>query len=90
MSFGYAIQTCLRKYADFEGRASRPESWWFILFMSLLAAGLNAVNLITPNGAIYIGATLAGVWLVAVMLPTIAVAPSLSRSGGCRTLAAQG
>ena len=82
MSFGHAIQTCLRKYADFDGRASRPEFWWFILFMSLIAAGLNAVHLITPNGTIYIGATLAGVWLVAMMLPIIAVAVRRLRDAG--------
>jgi hypothetical protein len=52
MSFGQAIQTCLRKYTDFEGRASRSECWWFILFISLIAAGLNAVNLVTPDGVI--------------------------------------
>lgn len=27
-----AIKTCFRKYAVFEGRASRPEYWYFMLF----------------------------------------------------------
>ncbi len=31
MSFPEAIKTCLRKYAVFEGRASRSEFWWFAL-----------------------------------------------------------
>ena len=26
-----AVRTCLRKYADFTGRAARPEFWWFAL-----------------------------------------------------------
>lgn len=31
MDFGLAIKTCFSKYADFTGRASRPEYWWFFL-----------------------------------------------------------
>jgi uncharacterized membrane protein YhaH (DUF805 family) len=26
-----AIMTCLRKYADFNGRAGKAEFWWFVL-----------------------------------------------------------
>ena len=32
MNFVQAVQVCLRKYVDFEGRAARPEFWWFALF----------------------------------------------------------
>ena len=31
-----AIKTCLAKSVQFEGRASRTEFWWFILFIALL------------------------------------------------------
>ena len=31
MSFAESITTCLRKYIDFSGRASRSEYWWFTL-----------------------------------------------------------
>ena len=42
MTFIESIQTCFRKYADFKGRASRSEYWWFTLFVVLvsIAAGL--------------------------------------------------
>ena len=42
MSFTEAIGTCFRKYVTFSGRASRPEYWWFFLFILLgtLAAGI--------------------------------------------------
>jgi uncharacterized membrane protein YhaH (DUF805 family) len=30
-----AIKTCFAKYADFEGRASRSEYWWFFLAVSI-------------------------------------------------------
>ena len=32
MNFTDAVATCFKKYADFEGRASRTEFWWFVLF----------------------------------------------------------
>lgn len=32
MNFQESVQVCLKKYADFTGRASRPEYWWFVLF----------------------------------------------------------
>ncbi len=31
MNMGQAVVTCLRKYADFTGRARRSEYWWFVL-----------------------------------------------------------
>ena len=37
MTFGKSISTCFSKYADFSGRASRPEYWWFYLFTALLS-----------------------------------------------------
>lgn len=27
-----AVKTCFNKYADFTGRAARPEFWWFFVF----------------------------------------------------------
>lgn len=36
MNFKTAIDQCFRKYAQFTGRASRPELWYFFLFEFLL------------------------------------------------------
>lgn len=33
MNFTEAVRTCLRKYVTFSGRATRPEYWWFFLFI---------------------------------------------------------
>lgn len=33
MTFQDSIRTCFSKYADFSGRASRSEYWWFFLFV---------------------------------------------------------
>jgi uncharacterized membrane protein YhaH (DUF805 family) len=32
MSFGEAIQSVFGNYAEFTGRATRPEFWWWALF----------------------------------------------------------
>lgn len=65
MSFGQSIHTCLSKYADFKGRAGRPEYWWFFLFCLLLGWG---AGLIDRSG------TLAGVINLAFLLPSLAAA----------------
>ena len=44
MNFIQAIKTCLRKYADFNGRARRSEFWWFQLFLILMEIGLTTLD----------------------------------------------
>ena len=58
-TFGQSISICLRKYADFNGRASRPEFWWFQLFFTLLGWGL----LVLDNSAKLYLIFILGVWL---------------------------
>ncbi len=45
MTFQESVQTCLvRNYANFQGRAARPEFWWFMLAIvlaSLIAGFLD-------------------------------------------------
>jgi uncharacterized membrane protein YhaH (DUF805 family) len=43
MSFAESIRTCLTKYVDFKGRASRSEYWWFVLFIFLAYVGIGVV-----------------------------------------------
>jgi len=61
MTFQDSIRVCFTKYADFEGHASRPEFWWFTLFVLLVNA---ALSVIAP--------TLAALFGVAVLLPHLA------------------
>ena len=35
MTFLKSIETCFYKYAEFKGRASRSEYWWFVLFVMI-------------------------------------------------------
>ncbi|MBL8469782.1 zinc-ribbon domain-containing protein [Methyloversatilis discipulorum] len=65
MSFGTAISTCLRKYADFDGRATRAEYWWFYLFFLLVAWGAAIID---GSG------TLSGLLNLLLLLPSLAAA----------------
>lgn len=63
MSFQDAIRVCLQqKYADFSGRARRPEFWWFVLFCFLVSVALSIVH-----------QWLAWAFQLAVLVPSIAV-----------------
>jgi len=44
MTFGESIKTCFSKYADFSGRASRSEYWWWFLFLVLGTIAASIVN----------------------------------------------
>ena len=44
MNFGEAIGTCLRKYFVFEGRASRSEFWYFLLFCLICSFVIGIVT----------------------------------------------
>jgi uncharacterized membrane protein YhaH (DUF805 family) len=82
MSFGEAITTVFRKYAEFTGRATRPEFWWWALFNLLVAAALNFFNVIRIGDNAYLGSLLAGLWGVAVLLPNLAVTVRRLRDSG--------
>ena len=41
MSFGKAVATCFKKYANFKGRARRSEYWWFWLLTYIPSVGFS-------------------------------------------------
>lgn len=71
VTFQEAIRICFVKYADFTGRASRPEFWWFALFMLLLTAAFTAVD-----------ETAGSIFQIAMLLPFLAVGARRLRDGG--------
>jgi len=60
-TFFGAIRVCLTKYADFTGRASRSEFWWFTVFVALVGAALT-----------YLSQNLSNIFLIAMLLPLLA------------------
>ena len=64
----------LKNYANFQGRASRSQFWWFVLFAAIfywVAAIIDGI-LGTP-GCMY-GGIIAGLYSLAILIPSIAVA----------------
>lgn len=73
MSFGDAIQTVFRKYAEFSGRASRAEFWWRTLFNLFVLSALRVLNVVPIGQSACLGSVLAALWSVGVLLPNLAV-----------------
>jgi uncharacterized membrane protein YhaH (DUF805 family) len=64
----------LRNYAKFEGRASRPEYWYFLLMQSLVFCILAVIDGLLGKFSISTGMGLfSGIYAVAVAIPTFAV-----------------
>ncbi len=70
-AFVEAIVHCLRHYSDFEGRAARPEFWWFVLAVTLATAVAQAVG---PWLAVTVGAL--------TLVPLLAVGARRLRDAG--------
>lgn len=60
-TFFGAIRVCLAKYADFNGRATRSEFWWFALFVTLATSAL-----------VYLSESLGSIFLIGMLLPFLA------------------
>ena len=73
MGFIEAVKICLSKYAQFNGRASRPEFWYFFLFFFIyfFVAGF-LLGMVAVSDEVFGLATL--VLLIPVFIPSIAVA----------------
>jgi uncharacterized membrane protein YhaH (DUF805 family) len=60
--FVNSVKTCFQKYADFTGRAARPEFWWFVLFQVVVLFILGMVS-----------QTLSSLASLAMLVPALAV-----------------
>jgi DNA-binding CsgD family transcriptional regulator len=61
MSFFEAIITCFKKFAEFGGKATRPEYWWFALFTTIIGLALATIH-----------EALGGAFLILMLLPLAA------------------
>ena len=68
MSFVDAVKTCFSKYVDFNGRASRSEYWYFVLFNVIVSIVAGTVDQLIGMQAV------AGIASLALLLPGLAVA----------------
>jgi len=73
MNFQSSIKTCFNKFAQFSGRASRSEFWFFVLFETIGYAVAVVIDTMIFNysweedGPIYI------IFQIIIFIPSIAV-----------------
>lgn len=67
MSFTESVRVCLGNYANFNGRAGRPEYWWFFLFYIILAVIASAIDAVVGLGVLGI------IVFLALIVPSLAV-----------------
>jgi uncharacterized membrane protein YhaH (DUF805 family) len=71
MSLGTAITIALRKYSNFTDSSPRSEFWWFNLFLVLVFLGVSTL-----------WAPLGSVWVLAMLVPYLAVGVRRLRDAG--------
>ena len=76
MSFSESVRSVYNNYFKFDGRAARPEFWWFVLFyigVSLIAGVIGAFG--GFRSALYVAASVAiGIFAILTIIPYLAVA----------------
>ena len=77
MDFKKAVRTCLKdKYANFSGRATRSEFWYFILFYYLLCLPFYMLAFLTGLGnsfqLFYLTVGISIIIALLIMVPTYA------------------
>ena len=77
MNFQQSIEKCFKNYANFNGRATRSEYWFFILFGILVSIGTVILDLLFfDNSGTY--SPLNSIAAIALIIPQL--------SAGCRRL----
>ena len=71
MTFTEAVTTCARKYVDFNGRATRSEFWYWMLFVFLAGMILQAID-VWVLAANFGSGILNWLFTLAVVLPNLA------------------
>jgi uncharacterized membrane protein YhaH (DUF805 family) len=76
MSFSEAIKSCLTKYVDFSGVASRSEYWFFALFLFLCYLGAIILSAAANSVVLLV------LFILALILPSLAAQIRRLRDGG--------
>ena len=72
MGFAESVKTCLGRFATFSGRASRPEYWWFALFVALGTVILSILDSVVFGASPESTKVFAPFWQLALFIPLLA------------------
>ena len=86
VGFGEAVSRGFRNYATFSGRATRAESWWWVLFTVLAGLALAAVDTVTGTMGMFGDSGLLGFFFeLGTLVPSLALGArrlhDINRSG---------
>ena len=73
MDIQQSIKTCLKKFATFDGRASRSEYWWFQFFYFLVVFVAVILDAVLVGGNLEAAGALEIVSQLILLLPALAV-----------------
>ena len=74
MTFSQAVTVCFNKFANFNGRATRSEFWWFALFTYLLVGIPGWIAGATDSSVVaWIFGTLSTLFGLVTIIPSLAV-----------------
>lgn len=74
MTIQESVKTCIRKYADFSGRATRAEYWWWVLATVLVGIAVGTIDsFISLLAGSYGYSPLSTIFALVVLLPDLAV-----------------
>ena len=74
MTIQESVKVCLRKYADFSGRATRAEYWWWVLATLIVSFAVAAIDgFVNALAAPYSFSPFSAIFGLAVLLPDLAV-----------------
>ena len=94
MSYFDAVSAGFRNYSDFQGRATRPEFWWFVLFLFLLGLGTAAADMSFGLGSDKMAGPINIIASLATLIPSLSVGArrlhDIGRSGWWQLIALTG
>lgn len=82
LSYAGAIKRVYSKYAEFSGRAGRPEFWWFVVYYCIALAVCGLFTFVDFGGGNNLGSLLASLFTLATLLPGLAVGVRRLRDAG--------
>ncbi len=74
MTIQESVKTCIRKYADFTGRATRAEYWWWVLATTIVSLAISAIDsFVSAVSGAYFYSPFSTIYSLAILLPNLAV-----------------
>lgn len=82
ITFVEAVRETFTRFSDFEGRTTKPAFWWYALFYVLVLAVCSVFDFVQLAENITLAYVLASVFVIATLIPSIAVGVRRLRDSG--------